>query len=87
MAILPLILSRTDLEFRPTIFCPHVGSQLSLYRTPGPKYSPPNKLIRFAFGYKRLISNPSVDLYLDRLQALLGPGGLKVRDDGYREQS
>lgn len=77
MAILPLILSRTDLEFRPTIFCP----QLSLYRTPGPKYSPPNKLIRFAFGYKRLISNHSVDLYLDRLQALSGPGGLKVRDD------
>lgn len=71
VAILPLLLSRTHFEFRPTIFYHHVGPQLTLYRDRKPNYSPPTKLIKFVFGYKRLIVNHFMDLYLQRLQALL----------------
>lgn len=70
VAILPLILSRTHFEFPPTIFYRHVGPQMTLYRDRRPRYSAPGKLVRFAFGYKRLLVNHFIDLYLRRLQAL-----------------
>jgi hypothetical protein len=70
VAVLPLILSRTHFEIRPTIFYHHVGPQLTLYRERKPKYSAPSKLIKFVFGHKRLIANHFIDLYLQRLQAL-----------------
>lgn len=70
VAILPFILSRTHFEFPPTIFYHHVGPQLTLYRARKPKYSAPSKIVKFAFGYKKLIVNHFIDLYLQRLQAL-----------------
>jgi triacylglycerol lipase len=69
--ILPLILSRTHFELRPTIFYHHAGPQLALYRDREPKFSPPGKLIKLVVGYKWLIANHFMDLYLHRLQALL----------------
>ncbi len=70
VAILPFILSRTHFEFPPTIFYHHVGPQLTLSRAKKPKYSAPSKIVKFAFGYKKLIVNHFIDLYLQRLQAL-----------------
>lgn len=70
VAVLPFILSRTHFEFPPTIFYHHVGPQMTLYRERRPKYSAASKLIKFTIGYKRLIANHFIDLYLQRLQAL-----------------
>ncbi|MEJ2761882.1 MAG: lipase family protein [Gammaproteobacteria bacterium] len=71
VAILPLILSRTHFELRPTVFYHHVGPQLTLYRDREPKYSEPGRLITLVLGYKWLIKNHFMDLYLQRLNTLL----------------
>jgi triacylglycerol lipase len=74
VAILPLILSRTHFELRPTLFYHHAGPQLTLYADRAPSVSPPSRIVRFVFGYKRLIVNHFLDLYVQRLKALVGPG-------------
>ncbi|MCG8432407.1 MAG: lipase family protein [Gammaproteobacteria bacterium] len=71
VTVLPYILARTHFEFPPTFFFHHAGPQLMLYKNLKTKCSPPAKLVRFVFGYKRLIFNHFIDLYLQRLHALL----------------
>lgn len=68
---LPLILSRTHFEFPPTIFYHHLGPQLVLYKDRAPKYSPPAKLIRLVLGFRLLIANHFMDLYVKRIQQQL----------------
>ena len=72
VAILPLILSRTHFELVPTIFYHHVGYQLTLFDQHPPKLTPPARLIRLLIGYRRLIANHFMDLYLERLQSHIG---------------
>jgi triacylglycerol lipase len=80
VAILPLLLSRTHFELHPTLFYHHVGPQLTLYPDPKPKYSALSMLTKFVFGHRRLIVNHFIDLYLQRLQALLKQENLVVSD-------
>lgn len=71
VAILPLILSRTHFELRPTLFYHHCGPQLTLYGDRAPQVSQASKVPRVVFRYKRLFANHNMDLYVQRLRALV----------------
>jgi hypothetical protein len=72
VAMLPYILSRTHFEFPPTILFHHFGSQLTLYPDGYSRQLESRRLTNVVFGYKRLLVNHVLDLYLARLSALAG---------------
>jgi hypothetical protein len=71
VAVLPLILSRTHFELRPTLFYHHAGMQLTLFADKAPTISAPTRFSNLAFGFERFLANHLIDLYVDRLQTLI----------------
>jgi hypothetical protein len=70
VAMLPLILSRTHFEFPPTLLFHHFGAQLTLYPDGQARYSEGSRLASALLGYRRLLANHVLDLYLQRLSEL-----------------
>ena len=70
VAMLPLILSRTHFEFPPTLLFHHFGQQLTLLADGRTHYSEGRTLANLTMGYRRLLANHVLDLYVQRLSAL-----------------